>query len=179
MVSRLEEHPARVEVVRALPEQESVLANLLELYAHDFSEFSPLEINDVGRFGYPRLPLYWTEPHRHPFLIKADNRLAGFIFVQQESQLNGDRNIWDVAEFFVLRGQRRRGVGIKAAHATWHRFSGSWEVRVMWHNPAAKEFWRAAVSEFTGQAADARLFESGGTRWHVFSFQSSGESLAG
>ncbi len=172
MVSRVEEHPARVEVVRALPEQQSVLANLLELYAHDFSEFAAMEIKDDGRFGYPRLPLYWIEPHRHPFLIKADGQLAGFIFVQQESQVSGDRKVWDVAEFFVLRSKRRRGVGIEAAHQVWRKFRGRWEVRVVWHNQAAQEFWRNAVSEFTGQEAVARLFERDGTRWHVFSFQS-------
>jgi hypothetical protein len=33
-----------VEVVPARPEQESILANLLELYAHDFSELHDVEI---------------------------------------------------------------------------------------------------------------------------------------
>jgi predicted acetyltransferase len=172
ILRHVEEHPARVEVIAALPSQESVLANLLELYAHDFGEFFDLEIGDDGRFGYERLPLYWTEPHRHPFLIKADSRLAGFVFVQKGSKVSGDPGVWDVAEFFVLRNQRRHGVGLAAAHQVWRRFPGSWEVRVMESNRAAREFWQNAVSRFTGQAADARLFEDDGTRWHVFSFQS-------
>ena len=41
--------------------QELVLANLLELYAHDFSEFHDLELGMDGRFGYSHLPLYWSE----------------------------------------------------------------------------------------------------------------------
>jgi hypothetical protein len=44
------------------PEQELILANLLELYAHDFSEFHELELGSDGRFGYGGLPLYWSEP---------------------------------------------------------------------------------------------------------------------
>ena len=45
------------------------MANLLELYAHDFSEFHNVEIGEDGKFGYQALPLYWSEPDRHPFLI--------------------------------------------------------------------------------------------------------------
>ena len=57
----------RVEVIEATRQQEQVLANLLELYVHDFSEFLDLEIGEDGRFGYPSLPLYWSEQGRYPF----------------------------------------------------------------------------------------------------------------
>ncbi len=50
--------PAGIELVPAAQGQEPVLANLLELYAHDFSEFVDLTIGPDGRFHYPRLPLY-------------------------------------------------------------------------------------------------------------------------
>lgn len=51
----------RIAVIPARPEHESILANLLELYAHDFSEFHDLEVGADGRFGYSSLPLYWIE----------------------------------------------------------------------------------------------------------------------
>jgi len=66
----------RVEVIPATPEQATILANLFELYAHDFSEFHSLEIGEDGRFGYTSLPLYWSEPGRHPFLIRMDGKLG-------------------------------------------------------------------------------------------------------
>jgi predicted acetyltransferase len=172
-MSGLEETSAvEVSVVPASPEQAHVLANLLQLYAHDFSEFSALEINEDGRFGYPYLPLYWKEPHRRPFLIKAEGKLAGFVLLQKRSQVSGDEEIWDVAEFFILRGYRRRGVGVKAAQAVWRMFPGKWEVRVMERNIQAREFWSRAVNEFTGEQVRAPIVETGGKRWHVFSFQS-------
>lgn len=162
----------RVEVVHALPEHEFILANLLELYSHDFSEFMDLEIGADGRFGYPHLSIYWTDARRHPFLIKVEGKLAGFVFVQQGSQISVDENVWDVAEFFVLRGYRRHKIGVKAACLVWERFKGSWEVRVMERNLAAKEFWQRAVSEFAGREMHPTTFERDGKRWHVFSFQS-------
>jgi hypothetical protein len=38
MIKRAEKPSAYIEVIPARPEQEPILANLLELYAHDFSE---------------------------------------------------------------------------------------------------------------------------------------------
>src|SRR5271155_1151437 len=47
-----------LEVIRAAPDQAPILANLLELYAHDFSEFHDIDLGEDGRFGYRSLPLY-------------------------------------------------------------------------------------------------------------------------
>jgi predicted acetyltransferase len=171
-MSQLEETSTEVEIVPATRAQETILANLLELYAHDFSEFSELEINDDGRFGYPQLSLYWTEPHRRPFLIRVNAKLAGFVLLQKGSKVSGDKEIWDVAEFFILRSYRRRGIGLKAAHAVWGLLPGRWEVRVMEQNPHALSFWSRAVNAFTGETVEAVTIDKAGKRWHVFSFQS-------
>jgi hypothetical protein len=40
---------AHIEVIPAAPEQAPILANLLELYAHDFSEFHDVVIGADGR----------------------------------------------------------------------------------------------------------------------------------
>ena len=84
MRTRHAERPpaSRIELIPAALEQQPVLANLLELYAHDFSEFHDIELGTNGRFGYARLPLYWSEPGRHPFLVKADGKLAGLVLVK-------------------------------------------------------------------------------------------------
>ena len=160
----------QIEVLPATTEQEPVLANLLELYAHDFSEFSPLKIGVDGRFGYDPLPLYWKEANRFPLLVRANGNLAGFVFVQQGSQLSGADQVWDMAEFFVLWAYRRHGVGLRASHEVWRTFKGSWEVRVVESNLVARAFWQRALGEFTGLPAESVLTERGGKRWHVFSF---------
>src|SRR6516225_1911763 len=122
MIERAEKPSAHIEVIPARPEQEPILANLLELYAHDFSEFLDLELGDDGRFGYSWLPLYWTEPGRHPFLVWVEGRLAGLVLVKRGSEVSGNESVWDMAEFFVLRGYRRRGTGTQIAHNLWSRF---------------------------------------------------------
>jgi predicted acetyltransferase len=162
------------QVISASPEQSLILANLLELYAHDFSEFHNLEIGEDGRFGYRSLPLYWSEPDRHPFLVRMDGKLAGLALVQRGSQVSGDNAVWDMAEFFVLRGCRRLGIGTQAAQEVWRRFPGAWEVRVMHANIPAQRFWAEAISMFMGEAIQPVHIEKGGKSWCVFSFESRG-----
>ena len=160
-----------VEVIPARPEQAPILANLLELYAHDFSEFIDLTLGPDGRFGYERLDLYWEEPGRHPFIITAGGHLAGFAFVRKGSEISDDADVWDMAEFFVVRGFRRLGVGMRAAHEVWRKFPGKWEVRVIDRNQKAKEFWRRAINEFLGEAVEPTPLAKGARAWHVFSFE--------
>ena len=164
--------PARVDVVLALKEQEPTLANLLELYVHDFSEFLQIKVGENGRFGYEQLPLYWTDPSRHPFLIRVDGDLAGFTLVKQGSEVSTDPNIWDMAEFFILRAYRRHGIGTKAVHAIWKKFPGLWEVRVMQKNDSARYFWASAIEAFIGQTVQPVPVEKNGKRWVLFSFSS-------
>src|SRR5215471_16609662 len=137
-----------IEVIPASIEQKPILANLLELYTYDFTELKAFKLGEDGRFGYPDLPLYWTEPDRLPFLVKVDDRWGGFVLVRRGSQVSGDEDVWDMVEFFLLRGYRRLGVGTKVAHEIWRRFPGKWEVRVIERNQRALSFWKGAIAGF-------------------------------
>ena len=172
MTERAEKPSAHIEVIPARAEEEPILADLLELYAYDFSEFSDLELGADGRFGYSSLPLYWAEPGRHPFLVRVDGKLAGLVLVKRGSEVSGNEKVWDVAEFFVLRGYRRRGVGTQIAHEVWRRFPGMWEVRVMESNISASDFWAHAISLLTGVAIQPIRIEKDGKGWTLFSFES-------
>jgi len=161
-----------IEVIPATPDQQPILANLLELYVYDFSESLDLELGADGRFGYKKLPLYWREPNRHPFLVKVDGKIAGLVLVKRGSEISGDETTWDMAEFFVVRRHRRHGIGTDIAQEIWRRYPGHWEVRVMESNPAGRKFWERATSKFTGKPIRSIQIEKGGKSWHVFSFES-------
>jgi predicted acetyltransferase len=169
-------HLARIELQHAQSEDAPILLNLLELYSHDFSEFCRVDIGEDGRFGYRSLPLYLSEPGRHAFLIRSDGRLAGLALVKRGSEFSGNATVWDLAEFFVLRGYRRHGVGTQAAHELWKQFPGSWEVRVMQSNSAARLFWERAISDFTRQPTQSALVQKEVRHWHLFSFESGGRT---
>ena len=146
--------PQRVELLLATPEDEPVLSNLLQLYEYDFTEFLPLTLGSDGGFEYGSLSLYWTEPNRFPFIVRVDGRITGFALVKKGSEFSGDQTVWDMADFFIVRGERRRLVGQSAASEVWRRFPGRWEVRVLPNNIPALGFWSKAISNHTGKVVE-------------------------
>ena len=101
-----------------------------------------------------------------------DGNLAGFVLLKQGSEVSGDVNVLDVAEFFVARGFRRHGIGTAVAHHIWRQFPGRWEVRVMQINDSARQFWAYAIKAFTGESVEPVPVEKDGRRWNLFSFES-------
>lgn len=162
----------KVELQRATARDRVALENLLSLYGHDFSEIRGGVPGPDGRYAYPHLARFLEGPGREPFLIRADGSLAGLVFVSSGSALGGGNpDVWDMTEFFVVRGLRRRGVGEAAARAAFRRFPGSWEVRVMDRNRRAFDFWRRAIGRHTQESytLERRELEPG-VVWHVFCF---------
>jgi predicted acetyltransferase len=128
---------------------EPVLERLMQLYAYDFSEIMPLDVDEDGRFARSRaLATCWTEPWRHPYFVRVDGQLAGFTILDERSRLTGDPEVADVAEFFVLRRYRRQGVGAEAAAHAFARYPRRWEVRQTMANVAATAFWRRTIASY-------------------------------
>jgi predicted acetyltransferase len=147
--------PTEVVLDVATPRDAVLLANLLELYIHDLSEVFPLvELGEDGRFGYEKLPLYWSEPeHRFPFLIRCGTRVVGFVLVTRGSPVSNEPDVFDVAELFVMRRYRRSGVGRRAILLLWDRLPGRWIVRVSDGNAGALPFWERVIAEHTSGTA--------------------------
>ena len=134
-----------IDIVPAAIGEKPVLRHLIELYRYDFSEFDGSTLDEHGEFGYPYLDHYWTEPERHPFLIRVDGRWAGFALVRVGT---GDgQPTAEMAEFFVLRSYRRAGVGARLARHLFDRFPGPWVVAHAGRNARADAFWRVVVAE--------------------------------
>lgn len=161
-----------IEVLPATKEQESILDNLLQLYAQDFREFHLIPLDENGRFHYKQLPLYWSDPQRYAFLVKMNDAIAGFVLAKKGSEVSGNNNAWDMAEFFVMREFRRRGIGIQVAHKVWKLLPGPWEVRVMEANTSAVAFWAKAISLFAGEAVEPIPLEKDAEAWKLFRFHS-------
>ena len=120
-----------------------VLANLMQLYKYDLSEYDDdpedRDVNAHGLFSYRFLDHYWTEPGRFPFFVRVEGRLAGFVLVRR---LEAE---WEMAEFFIMRRYRRMGLGEAVARAVWQQFPGTWRVPVMAANVPAQAFWRRVL----------------------------------
>jgi predicted acetyltransferase len=152
-----------LEVRAATGDDFARLAALLQLYVYDFSEMLGIDVGDDGRFDAPSLQGYGTDPRRHAFLVWVDGKLAGFAMIHRGSRLTGDESVFDMAEFFVLRKYRRRGVGEHVAGWLFDCFRGPWEVRQKAENQAATAFWRRAIGRYTGGRFEEEVLDD--TRW--------------
>ncbi|MCK5132023.1 MAG: GNAT family N-acetyltransferase [Candidatus Sabulitectum sp.] len=130
-------------------EDKQVLMNLLELYQYDFSEFDKGDVNSHGLYGYRYLDHYWTESGRHPFFIMVEDKLAGFVLVNDFCYLCKPGEARAISEFFVMKKYRRMGVGETAARTLFEMFPGKWEIVQHPENKPSMEFWVKVVSEIT------------------------------
>jgi len=149
-------------------EQAATLQNLVELYAHDFSEYVPVELKPNGRFDLGVDERWWTADDHFAFFIRARGHLAGFALVRRGSRFDGGPDVMDMAEFFVVRGARRRGVGVGAAHALFEAFPGAWEIRVRPANVGATRFWAGAVEAWVGRPTASVRRSTQDVDWDVF-----------
>jgi predicted acetyltransferase len=147
---------ANVQVAVAGIDERGIIANLIQLYLHDFSEIlggtnraDRVVLGADGRFADYPLDPWWRDPECIPLIIRAGGRLAGFALLNTHghSGLPTDRNM---AEFFIVRAFRRTGTGAAAAHAIFSGWPGQWELSVIRPNIAAMAFWRRAVGSAPG-----------------------------
>lgn len=133
-----------------------VLARLFQLYLYDASVSQALEPDNDGRFAASvYFDAYWTESTRAPYFIVEEGKRIGFALVRQVAP-----GCHCVAEFFVLRAARRRGVGRRAALAVFAAHRGQWRVAQDARNKSAQVFWRAVIDAFTAGAFEERVSPS-------------------
>ena len=78
----------RVSLERGEPAQREALANLVQLYIHDFNDFLAADrkigVGEDGRFAdVLRLDDYWTEPDRSVWFIRAGGAARGICAAEQ------------------------------------------------------------------------------------------------
>lgn len=151
-------------VVNAPVQEKQALKRLMELYIYDFSEFLPIDVDAEGFFGYPYFDEYWSAPARHPFFIKVDGKLAGFVLVRSFPDQSNEP-IYSIAEFFIMKRYRRNGIGRAVSHQIFRMFPGKWEVFQLKSNLPAQAFWQNSISAYTNQhfqerEEDGKVFQT-------------------
>ena len=87
-----------IEIATATIADKPLIQRMMELYQYDFSEFANTDLDEHGHFGYSHLDHYWVESNRYPFLVRVDRKLAGFVFVHQNTYFPGSDYIMYVED---------------------------------------------------------------------------------
>jgi predicted acetyltransferase len=151
-----------IELIKASAAHKQVIANLMQFYQYDFSEYTGSDPGPNGLFNeYPHLEVYWTEENqRFPYIIKQEDKYIGFVLVRIID--TGEKSYFSIAEFFILRKYRLKGFGRLAAEQVFNIHRGNWEVYQMGANMTAQAFWRKTITAYTKGKYEERL-ENGRT----------------
>lgn len=128
-------------------EEEHIFQNMSQYYIYEFSRFLDfIELNDEGEYDPFTLKDYWNNPKRHPFFVKAEGRLAGFVLVSTGTE---DEDVHSISEFFIMQKYNGKGIGKKAAVEVFDRFPGKWKIFQVEKNYPAQAFWRSVINKYT------------------------------
>lgn len=149
----------KIELLKVKEKDKEIIYNLMQLYTYDMSTFedetAKFKLLKNGLFEIKYLEYYWTEDTRHPFLIKYNNKIAGFVLVRFN-----ENNMYEVSEFFILNRYRNLGIGKYVAKEVFKKFNGKWEVSTLLKNEIARNFWRKVISEFTNNKYEERSIKN-------------------
>lgn len=138
-----------IEIIPVTREHETTFRNLYQFYLYDFSEMIGFPVNPDGLYPDEDSDTLW-DPGVNGFLLRIEGELAGLAMVDDwRKNPNASEPIIYLAEFFVLRKFRKRGVGEAFATALFDRFRGRWRVSQVLENSYAHRFWRRVIGNYT------------------------------
>jgi predicted acetyltransferase len=131
-------------------DQMELVANLMEKYEYEFSQYSKSILGEDGLYGCIEwIDVYWEDENCWPYIIRVDGRIAGFALV-------GNFEIGDyeldfiVDEFFLIYDYRNQGVGQFVVNYLLDRHKGRWGLVYTPRNLPASNFWPKVIGEYTG-----------------------------
>jgi len=130
-------------------DEKDILRNLMEKYEYDNSQYENTDVNDYGLYGYKFLDHYWTDKNRYAYFIKVNNKLAGFIMIDDYKYYNEIEANHCIAEFFIMFKYKRMGVGRYVVKFITDKYKGKWQVGYNPNNNIGKLFWNKVIKEIT------------------------------
>lgn len=129
-------------VRRATEADREVLERLWLMFRHDMSEFGGQLPDPDGSFRSERLESALGDSDWAAYLVLSGVHPVGMAFVRS---LSGPVRVLNT--FFIVRGARRTGVGMRAVESVLARHPGRWEVAFQDDNDRAVRFWRRVATE--------------------------------
>jgi len=134
-----------VELIEAGPEPAALLANLYQFYAYESSDWEQEDVEVDGRFYIheEHLARYWEDPQWSANLLLVDGYIAGFLLIEG-SELPGIDAL-ELADLFILKRYRRKGIGRAIATQVLSSGEANWLVRFYDQDEVSQAFWRTVL----------------------------------
>jgi predicted acetyltransferase len=146
------------------PDDQRWIQNVYPEYIEELTDLSASNTGVFPLFGEhgPRdaelFARWFRDKQSHPLLILDGTRPVGFALVSRPLlAAPGAVPEYRLADFFIRRLHRRRGIGRVAAGLIFGRFSGRWLITETVGNTEAVAFWRAVLGPYTGARYRERI----------------------
>lgn len=141
----------KIDIKKINSSDKEVLVNLFQLYMHDITKWLHMDVNKHGLFEYNEIDLYFlNDKNRKAYFIMVDNNIAGFVLIDKEFLiLEKSKNTYNISEFFILNGYKRKGIGKIIAKKIFDKHQGKWEVRPVPKSKEAYDFWINVIKKYT------------------------------
>ncbi|MBA2651733.1 MAG: GNAT family N-acetyltransferase [Tatlockia sp.] len=141
----------KIKFIPATLADHPTIQNMARFYVYDMSEYlgneEGWEIPEDGLYECIDFKKYWEDESSFPFIIRYENELIGFAIVDKKgSEPSVDFNM---AQFFVARKFKHKGIGRYIAEQCFKKFAGVWEIMVIPGNEGAYRFWRSAIKNYS------------------------------
>ena len=136
-----------VELIQTGPEESELIRNLYQYYAYESSDWEQEDVEADGRFYIhdEHLTRYWQDPQWSANLLLVDGYIAGFLLIEG-SELPGIDAL-ELADLFILKRYRRKGIGRAIATQVLSSGQANWLVRYYDQDEVSQAFWRAVLDD--------------------------------
>ncbi|MFC7681727.1 GNAT family N-acetyltransferase [Paenibacillus sp. GCM10028914] len=130
-----------IQITRINQEQQELFLNLYNLYLYDLSEFTGDEPKDNGNFDPTNTYLYLERQELHPYFIKTNEKVIGFILVCSPPFVIEEVD-YTIQELFLLKKYRGRNIAARAVELVISKLDGTVRVEQLKINKSAVRFWK-------------------------------------
>lgn len=166
-----------IKLIPATLKEYPIIQNMGRFYVYDMSEYVGMEegweIPEDGLYECIDFKKYWEDENTFPFIVRYQNEMVGFAIIDKKGS-RAEIN-FNMAQFFILRKFKNKGIGRYVAQQCFKEFPGIWEVMVIPGNEGAYRFWRATIKQYTSNnfteyTRDIAHFNN--SRKNIFNFDS-------
>jgi predicted acetyltransferase len=114
---------------------------------------------EVGHRAPDQLHGWFLEANTRVLTVLYSEEPVGFAKIKLLRAPAGKTPEFAMAEFFIARAWRRRGIGTQAVRLILDRFTGRWLISELTRNDTAVRFWRRVVAAYTGGAYQESIMD--------------------
>lgn len=136
-----------IELKKVKFEEKELFWNINQKYLYEMTKYYPDEIDENGNYHYGYFDDYFTDAKRSAFFITCNNKICGFIMINNYSYIGHNPN-FVIAEFTIFPSYRRKHYAIDVIKQIFDLYHGKWEIKYNEKNIPAKNLWHKVTKEY-------------------------------